>query len=319
MKQTVYLFDFDGTITTKDTLIEVIRYAVGTPRLLLGFLLFSPVLVLMKLHLYPNWKAKQRVFSYFFKGKTIEEFNQLCHDFASESRQLLRPKALKAIAEAKEKGQIYVVSASIDNWVQPFLPDVKVAGTQVEVLNGRLTGRFTTPNCYGQEKVNRIQNISLNIERNRQMREMDKATAEATVKCSTMPMKPIISRLDPNRRQQLGEVFRFALVGGIATLIQYGVYLLMLYAVSPTLANTIGYAVSFLFNFLASTRYTFKVKTNVRHGAGFALSHLINYGLQILMLHLFIAVGFSEKLAPIPMFCVCVPVNFLLVRFFLKR
>lgn len=134
-----------------------------------------------------------------------------------------------------------------------------------------------------------------------------------------MPMKPIISRLDPNRRQQLGEVLRFALVGGIATLIQYGVYLLMLYTVSPTLANTIGYAVSFLFNFLASTRYTFKVKTNVRHGAGFALSHLINYGLQILMLHLFIAVGFSEKLAPIPMFCVCVPVNFLLVRFFLKR
>ena len=117
-------------------------------------------------------------------------------------------------------------------------------------------------------------------------------------------MKPIISRLDPNRRQQLGEVLRFALVGGIATLIQYGVYLLMLYAVSPTLANTIGYAVSFLFNFLASTRYTFKVKTNARHGAGF---------------HLFIAVGFSEKLAPIPMFCVCVPVNFLLVRFFLKR
>ena len=125
-------------------------------------------------------------------------------------------------------------------------------------------------------------------------------------------MKPIISRLDPNRRQQLGEVLRFALVGGIATLIQYGVYLLMLYAVSPTLANTIGYAVSFLFNFLASTRYTFKVKTNARHGAGFALS-------QILMLHIFIAVGFSEKLAPIPMFCVCVPVNFLLVRFFLKR
>ena len=66
---------------------------------------------------------------------------------------------MKAIAEAKEKSQIYVVSASIDNWVQPFLPDVKVAGTQVEVLNGRLTGRFTTPNCYGQEKVNRIQKL----------------------------------------------------------------------------------------------------------------------------------------------------------------
>ena len=132
-------------------------------------------------------------------------------------------------------------------------------------------------------------------------------------------MKPIISRLDPKRRQQLGEVFRFAIVGGVATLIQYGIYLLMLYVVSPTLANTIGYAVSFLFNFLASTSYTFKVKTNARHGIGFALCHVVNYGLQILMLHLFLTLGFSKTLAPVPMFCVCVPVNFLLVRFFLKR
>ena len=132
-------------------------------------------------------------------------------------------------------------------------------------------------------------------------------------------MKLITNPLEPKRKQQIGEIVRFGIVGGVATLIQYGVYLLMLYAVSPTLSNTIGYAVSFLFNFVASTRYTFKVKTNARHGAGFALSPLINYGLQIVMLHLFMALGFSEKLAPVPMFCVCVPINFLLVRFFLKR
>ena len=132
-------------------------------------------------------------------------------------------------------------------------------------------------------------------------------------------MKLITNPLEPKRKQQIGEIVRFGIVGGVATLIQYGVYLLMLYAVSPTLSNTICYAVSFLFNFVASTRYTFKVKTNARHGAGFALSHLINYGLQIVMLHLFMALGFSEKLAPVPMFCVCVPINFLLVRFFLKR
>lgn len=132
-------------------------------------------------------------------------------------------------------------------------------------------------------------------------------------------MKLITNPLEPKRKQQIGEIVRFGIVGGVATLIQYGVYLLMLYAVSPTLSNTIGYAVSFLFNFVASTRYTFKVKANARHGAGFALSHLINYGLQIVMLHLFMALGFSEKLAPVPMFCVCVPINFLLVRFFLKR
>jgi phosphoserine phosphatase len=40
--------------------------------------------------------------------------------------------------------------------VQPFFPQVKVLGTQIEVIDGKLTGRFLSKNCYGQEKVNRI-------------------------------------------------------------------------------------------------------------------------------------------------------------------
>ena len=38
-----------------------------------------------------------------------------------------------------------------------------------------------------------------------------------------------------------------------------------------TTANTIAYIVSFIFNFIASTRYTFKVKANAKRGAGFTL------------------------------------------------
>lgn len=82
---------------------------------------------------------------------------------------------------------------------------------------------------------------------------------------------------------------------------------------------TIGYAVSFLFNFIASTRYTFRVKASARRGIGFALSHAVNYVLQIATLNLFLWLGVPETLAPVPMFCVCVPVNFVLVRFFLKK
>ena len=103
-----------------------------------------------------------------------------------------------------------------------------------------------------------------------------------------MLMKDITSHLDKDKREKLGEVLRFGIVGGVATLIQYGVYLLLLQWTSAGVANTVGYAVSFCFNFYASTHFTFHVKANVKHG-------------------------------PIPMFCVCVPVNFLLVRFFLKR
>ena len=153
----VYAFDFDGTLTNRDSLLAFIRYAKGTTSFCLGFLLHAPWLVLMLLGLYPNWKAKQRVFSYFFGGMPLEAFDALCQAFAKDNRHLLRPLALQTIERARsEEAEVVIVSASIDNWVQPFFPDVKVIGTQVEVINGRLTGRFLTKNCYGQEKVNRL-------------------------------------------------------------------------------------------------------------------------------------------------------------------
>ena len=153
----VYAFDFDGTLTTRDTLIAFIRYACGTPRFLFGFLLHAPLLVLMKLRLYSNGKSKQRVFSWFFKGMTIETFDALCQDFARTHRHLLRPDTVRILEQAlTERAEVLIVSASIDNWVQPFFPSVTILGTQVEVIDGCLTGRFLTPNCYGQEKVRRI-------------------------------------------------------------------------------------------------------------------------------------------------------------------
>ena len=156
MKQ-LFAFDFDGTLTTRDTLIAFIRYACGTPRFLLGFLLHAPLLVLMKLRLYSNGKAKQRLFTWFFQGMSIETFDALCQSFALSHRHLLRPETVRLLQQALSEGsEVLIVSASIDNWVQPFFPTVTVLGTQIEVIDGRLTGRFLTPNCYGQEKVRRI-------------------------------------------------------------------------------------------------------------------------------------------------------------------
>lgn len=145
-----------------------------------------------------------------------------------------------------------------------------------------------------------------------------------------MPMKDIINHLGDKRRQQLGEVVRFGIVGVTATLLQYFIYWLLLRLAIhwdveagthtlSTVAMTIGYVVSFIYNFIASTRFTFRVKANARRGAGFLFSHVVNYSLQMLMLNLFLLLGISKQWAPIPMFCVCVPINFLLVRFFLKR
>lgn len=156
----IHAFDFDGTLTRRDTLIEFIRFARGTRGLLLTLLRFSPLLVLMKLGLYPNWKTKQSIFTYCFAGMTADGFNALCCRFAAERASLMRPAAVKRIKELLAAGdKVVVISASIVNWVEPFitpLGDVIVLGTMIEERDGRLTGRFMTKNCYGREKINRL-------------------------------------------------------------------------------------------------------------------------------------------------------------------
>lgn len=157
-------FDFDGTITRKDTLIEFLRFAGGSARLYVVFALYSPLLVLMKLKLYSNQKAKEKIFAHYFKSMPIEQFDDLCHRFFGQKGQsLIYAEAKAQIAKHKEQGdEVVIISASLENWVCHFadaLKTDKLLATQVEVQDGKLTGRFLTANCYGKEKVNRLLSV----------------------------------------------------------------------------------------------------------------------------------------------------------------
>lgn len=155
--RTIIATDFDGTLTSADTLLRFIRHTRGICPLLAVFARYSPLLVLMKLRLYSNEKIKQKIFSHFFRGMSLDEFNALCRDYAASDRQILRHGGMEMINWAKTEGhEVVIVSASMENWVQPFFPDVKVIGTQIETRDGLLTGRFSSPNCYGAEKVKRL-------------------------------------------------------------------------------------------------------------------------------------------------------------------
>lgn len=162
--QNISAFDFDGTLTTRDTLLLFIRHARGWWALFGGLLLFSPLLVLMKLHLADNGRTKERLFRHYFRGMLERDFDALCQSFARSHTHVLRTAGLRTIQQALDRGErVVVLSASIDRWVEaclrPFLvssSQFQVLGTEIEVVDGRLTGRFATPNCYGPEKVRRL-------------------------------------------------------------------------------------------------------------------------------------------------------------------
>lgn len=119
-------------------------------------------------------------------------------------------------------------------------------------------------------------------------------------------------------KQNFYEIIRFGIVGIIATIIHYGIYLALNFIIVSWIAYSIGYGISFLGNFYLSNRFTFKTKPTFKKGVGFGLSHFINYLLQVILLSIFIKLGIPDKYAPIPVFCIAVPVNFLMVRFVLK-
>ena len=161
---TIHAFDFDGTLTTRDTLLLFIRHACGWWALFGGLLLFSPLLVLMKLHLADNGRTKERLFRHYFRGMLERDFDALCQSFARSHTHVLRTAGLRTVQQALDRGdRVVILSASIDRWVEaclrPFLvssSQFQVLGTEIEVVDGRLTGRFATPNCYGPEKVRRL-------------------------------------------------------------------------------------------------------------------------------------------------------------------
>ncbi|SCH60476.1 HAD-IB family hydrolase [uncultured Bacteroides sp.] len=159
---TIVAFDFDGTITRKDTLLEFIKFAKGNIAFYTGFCFYMPILLAYKLGLYPNWKVKQKIFTYFFRGTSLVDFNKLCNDFFLErGRNLIYLSAVDKIRKHLEQhDKVMIISASIENWVEPFaryLGIDYILCTQVETdLNGILTGAFLTSNCYGAEKVKRL-------------------------------------------------------------------------------------------------------------------------------------------------------------------
>ena len=160
-KREIVVFDFNGTLTTKDTLLEFIKFSHGKFSFYMGLLLNSPILIAYKLKIYPNWKAKQALFTYFFHGISYSEFQMLCVDFASKIEYIKNPIQIEKLnAYLRNGAKVYVISASIEEWIKPWCQKYgvqNVLGTKIEIdLSGKLTGNFSSKNCYGQEKVNRL-------------------------------------------------------------------------------------------------------------------------------------------------------------------
>jgi HAD superfamily hydrolase (TIGR01490 family) len=160
VKKGIAFFDFDGTITTRDTLLEFIKFARGSLSFYLGFLYNIFYLVAFKIKLISNQSAKEKILTYFFKGTDAKKFEILTREFTNRVLpSLIRPGAVEEIKRLqKENFVVVIVSASPENWICHWCNEnnLILIASKLEVINGSITGKISGKNCHGQEKVRRI-------------------------------------------------------------------------------------------------------------------------------------------------------------------
>jgi len=154
------LFDFDGTLTEKDSFIAFIRATNSRLKFISGLILLSPVLFLYKLGILSNWKAKQMVIGFFYKGIEAEKLFQIGKNFSEQSIPgLVRQNGMQKLREHLASGhRVVIVTASLQLYMEAWCKSInaELISTQLEINDGKITGRLDGKNCYGPEKAKRI-------------------------------------------------------------------------------------------------------------------------------------------------------------------
>lgn len=156
----IVFFDFDGTISRRDSFIDFMTYTFGFSRFIKGMIAVSPGIMLYGFRLLSNEALKEQVLTNFFSDWCEEELYRAGDLYALRALpRIVKPSALERIAFHQQQGhRVVVVTASADPWLRGWCAHhgLELIATKLETREGRLTGKLSTRNCYGEEKVRRI-------------------------------------------------------------------------------------------------------------------------------------------------------------------
>lgn len=154
------LWDFDGTLYEGDSFIDFLKYTHGKLGFYSRILVFMPSFIEWQLGLINNGQAKERLFSLFYAGWDFHQFNHLALRFQMDIVPgKLNREALQKLNWHHEQGhRQYIISATFTELLLYTADKLKISclGTDLEIVEGKVTGKFRTPNCYGDEKVRRL-------------------------------------------------------------------------------------------------------------------------------------------------------------------
>jgi phosphatidylglycerophosphatase C len=154
------LFDFDGTITKRDSFIDFIvfmqggKFKSGLDLILHPKLAFKICKYLLKN--FPHAEIAREFFRHYFNNKTEQQLDDLYKEFQPQIQKLLNLDALQRIHwHQQQQHLVIVVSASPEGLIAPFCEKlgVKLIATKLQKVNGIYTGELVGVECNNGGKV----------------------------------------------------------------------------------------------------------------------------------------------------------------------
>ena len=159
----VAAFDFDGTITTRDTFLPFLVKAFGMPKVWLSLATLALPGLMVWIGQSTRNHFKALLIGKLFPGATVKylETTGLAH--AAHIASLCRPAALERIKWHKEQGhRLVMVSASLNFYLEPIAEQLgfeELLCTELVSVDGICTGEMKGENCRAAAKIRRLEAI----------------------------------------------------------------------------------------------------------------------------------------------------------------
>lgn len=157
--QTLALFDFDGTLCSKDSFTGFIFYALRKRHIVRQGLKILPWIQAYYLNLYPAHAMRPKLYRAMFSDSDAQEVQRLAQEYAQKLMKSLDPALYRQMQQHQGLGhKVILVSASIDLYLKPVceMLGIELICSETQIDHQRLTGSYQSADCSGLEKKRRI-------------------------------------------------------------------------------------------------------------------------------------------------------------------
>jgi phosphatidylglycerophosphatase C len=160
LKPALALFDFDGTITTREMLPDFFRLAIPRRRVQIGGLVLAPLVLGYKLGLVSGSLLRALIVRLGFTGVAVASYQNHGRQFAACTLPgVIRPEVMARIDWHRNRGdQVVVVSGALDVYLTPWCESLglHLICSELEQRGDRLTGRYAGAQCVRASKRARV-------------------------------------------------------------------------------------------------------------------------------------------------------------------